>query len=438
MKKSLAVLALALATGAWAQQQAQQPAQQPAQAGGQAGAAAGQGQPSNKKEIKDPAEYNAYITALNQQQPAAKAQALETFLQQYPNSVMKIDALELLMATYQQAGNQPKVEEWAQNLLKAEPNNLRALALLSYLRRASAEAGQNPQQNAQDARQYGEKGLQALQSAAKPDGMSDADFQKLKDQTQLIFAGAAGFGALQTKDYENAQKYLTDAVKADPKNLRNVYPLAVSYLEANPMNPVGLWYVGRAAALSQNNQQIVQYGRFKYIRYHGSDEGWQQLLTTTAQGQDPPQGFSVAPAPTLAEQAAALAKSKDPKQMDIAEWTMILTQAPQDVRDQVWQQIQGIKVPFAARVVEATKTTLSLAATADSIQQNTADVELTMAGPMSAAQVPKAGADVQVIGQVDTYTPQPFLLKLTDGQFIVTKKETAPARPSGRGRSGRH
>src|SRR5208282_4083978 len=76
MKKSLVTLLLVLAIGALVQQAAAQ--------------AAGQAAPA-QKQIKDPAEYNAYVNAIQQTTPAAKAQALEAFAQTYPNSVMKED-----------------------------------------------------------------------------------------------------------------------------------------------------------------------------------------------------------------------------------------------------------------------------------------------------------------------------------------------------------
>src|SRR5882762_6564837 len=135
-----------------------------------------------KKEIKDPAEYNAYVGAVQQQDAAAKVSGLEAFLTQYPNSVMKEDALELLMGAYQQTNNAAKMNEAAQRLLQANPNNLRALALMAYTKRAAAEANQNPQQNLAEAAQYADRGLQALKTASKPEGMSDADFEKLKSQ----------------------------------------------------------------------------------------------------------------------------------------------------------------------------------------------------------------------------------------------------------------
>src|ERR1039458_2541945 len=58
--------------------------------------------PPQKKEIKDPAEYNAYVGAAQQTDAAAKVSGLEAFVTQYPNSVVKEDALELLMGAYQQ------------------------------------------------------------------------------------------------------------------------------------------------------------------------------------------------------------------------------------------------------------------------------------------------------------------------------------------------
>jgi TolA-binding protein len=144
MKTSLVTLVLAFATFAVAQDAAQQPQAQPAAGQQQAQPAAGQPQ---KKEIKDPAEYNAYVAAIQQQDNNAKISGLESFLQQYPKSVVREDGMETLMAAYQQAGNQPKVEDTANRLLQLNPNNLRALALKAYLDRAKAEGNVEPQKN---------------------------------------------------------------------------------------------------------------------------------------------------------------------------------------------------------------------------------------------------------------------------------------------------
>ena len=190
--------------------------------------------PPQKKEIKDPAEYNAYVGAVQQTDAAAKVSGLEAFLTQYPNSVMKEDALELLMGAYQQTGNAPKTLDTAQKVLATNPCNIRALALLAYTKQAMAVAGQNAQQNFAEAGQNGEKGLQCLQTATKPTGTPDADWTKLKTQTAAIFNGAAGLAGFQAKDYAKAEKYLRAAVETDPTNLLNVYDLALAYLAPGP------------------------------------------------------------------------------------------------------------------------------------------------------------------------------------------------------------
>ena len=130
--------------------------------------------------IKDPAEYNAYTNAIGQSTPAAKATAIEAFLTQYPNSVVKTDLLEQLMVSYQ--GDPVKMLDAADRLLAVDPGNLRALATSVYLEETQAHAKTNPA----DAQPLLDKAAAQAQtglSAPKPAAMADADYQKLKTAT---------------------------------------------------------------------------------------------------------------------------------------------------------------------------------------------------------------------------------------------------------------
>ena len=458
MKKFVIVIVLGCADAAVAQttpqtsqpqgtmtpaQPAQQPAggmqpAQPAQAPAAAAAPSAPCTPAPKKEIKDPAEYNAYTNALNAASPQEKIAGFESFVRSFPNSAYKEEALEYMMNAYQQTGNIPKTVETAKSILQVNPNNVRALALLAYIARASAEAGQNAQQNVADARTYGEQGLKALNSMTCPEGASPADMQKLKTQTSIIFNGAIGFAAIQNKQYPDAAKYLGAAVELEPPtadSLRDVYPLSLALLEQNPVNPAGLWYIARAAALSKGNAQITKYGRSKYIKYHGGDDGWDQLLSEAAAATSnvPPQNFAVAPAPSPAEQAAKLAATVDPKKMDFGQWELVLSAGDPATQEKVWSQIKGTEVPFAAIVIESSKTKLSLAATADAIEAKKADVTVTMTGPIPATMMSKVapGQEVQLVAKPDNYTPNPFMMNMINGQLIAKKeppKKTTPTR----------
>src|ERR1700730_14163870 len=419
MKTSLVALLLMLANlasgqdAAAPQPQASQPQASPAPQ-------------AQKKEIKDPAEYNAYVGAVQQADVAAKISGLEAFLTQYPNSVMKEDALELLMGTYQQAANQAKVIDTANRLLAVNPDNARALVLLAYNERAA--------QKWADAKQHAERGLQALSKMAKPDGVSDADFAKQKTQLAGLLNSVAGFSALQLKDFPSAQKYLRGAVEGDPNNVENVYPLALSYLSAAPSDDVnGLFFIPRAANLvadPKGKEAIVKFGRSKYVKYHGSDQGWDDLLALAKTTPLPPAGFAIKQyvPPTPAEQAAELVKTKKPEQMSFADWELVLSEGTPEDQDKVWSTLKGKNLQMAeVQVITATPTKLELAASVDDIDQKRADIELSFPAALPARNVPKQGDKINFEGTPVSYTPKPFVMVMEKGA-LLTKAAPAPVK----------
>jgi tetratricopeptide (TPR) repeat protein len=425
MKKPLVMLVLALATAVMAAQEAQQPAAQ------------GQAQ-EQQKTIKDPAEYNSYVSAIQAQDPQVKISGLEGFLQQYPNSVVREDALEALMGAYQQAQNPAKTVETARRLLQANPNNLSALAVVTFIAKQSAETGQNPQQNAMEARQMAERGLQALASATKPAGISDADWGTRKKSLNAIFHSAIGFAALQTKEYDVARKHLAESVQADPNNLGEVYRLALAHLEvpaaqATPeIMSQGFWHIARAVNLAAANpaahKSIAGYGQKKYLVYHGTEEGWNELLAQAQSSPMPPAGFVVKP-DSPADRAARLLKEKPVKEMSPDEWEFILANADPATAEQVWTQIRAIgNVAFRGKVVEATPRKLTLAATFEAIEQNRGNFEVTMTGDIPANMMPKEGTEISVQGKPASFEKSPFVLRMEDGLLIAAPKpKPAPA-----------
>jgi hypothetical protein len=437
MKTTVLAFVLACALIASAQDATQQPAQP---AGGGAQQPAGQSSQA-APEIKDPAEYNAYVSAIQQQDPNAKISALEAFLTQYPNSVMKTTAIELLMATYQQTGNQPKMVDTAKRLLTVDPCNLRALTLLTFLSRQAVSAGQNPQQNLSDLTQYSHKGMECLQSAQKPAGVSDADYDKLKKQVAPILEGGAGFADLQNKDYQHAQENLKKAVDAEPNDLQNVYPLAMSYLTATPPDTLnGLFYIARAVNLASNaaaKQQIQSYGEKVYKNYHGSDEGWTDLITTAATATSPPADLATKVTkyvpPTPAQQAHDLVNGKAPdqiKQLSFGEWELVLSAGEPADQDAVWNVIKNVPLQMEGKVIEVTSPTeLHIAGSEDDIEASRADITLTMSGPIPAARLPKLGDTFDFEGTPASYNATPFMMMMSDGKLLKKAGEAPAKRP---------
>src|SRR5256712_7764069 len=276
----------------------------------------------------------------------------------------------------------------------------------------------------------------------KADGVSDADFAKQKDQLSALLNSVAGFSALQLKDYAAAQKYLRVAVEADPNNVENVYPVALASLTGTPSDDVnGLFFIARAANLisdPKGKADVTKFGRSKYKAYHGSDQGWNELLSLTATTPLPPAGFTITKyvPPTPAEQAADLVKNKAPKDMTFAEWELVLSAGKPEDADKVWLAIKGVPLQMEGQVIKASNTELQIAASQDDIDQKRADIVLTMTGTIPPKLMPKDGATLDFEGTPVSYTPSPFVMTMEKGA-LLTKKAPPPAKkPPARRRPG--
>jgi len=419
MKTSLMVVVLGLASVVATQPLVAQAPQQPAASQGPV--------------IKDPAEYNAYVGAVQQQDPNAKISGLEAFLTQYPNSVVKKDALEVLMGAYQQSGNAAKMMDTGKKLLEADPCNVRALALLAYSARTAAQGGQDPQNNLASAKTYGTKGLGCLADFKKPDGTSDADFQKLKDQMSVIFNAGVGVAAYQDKDFTTAAKSLRVAVDATPTDFSLVYPLALAYIQSTPPDSInGIWFAARAAAVApaQYQASIEKYAKAQYVKYHAGEDGWPEVLAQAKASPTQPAGFTIKPAPTPAEQAHNLVATKKPETMDFAEWQLVLSEGSPEDSAAVWNAIKGKSLQFQALLLTATADKLDLAASLDDIEKKQKDVELAMTAAIPAKLLAtlKEGTEIQVEGTPESYTPKPFLIVMDNGKLLTKPAPPAPAR----------
>ncbi len=436
MKKILVTVVLGVAALAAAQTAAQPPQGQPPASPAQSAA-----QPAQAPVIKDPAEYNAYVAAIGQKDPAAQISGLEAFLTQYPNSIMKTAALQTLMGDYQQTNNQQKTVDTAAKLVAIDSNNVRALALLAYFKRLQAQGGAaNASQLLAEAKKYGQMGLDSLPKFTKPEGTSDADFQKMKGQMTGIFNAAIGISALTDKDYDGARKALRVAVDSSPdsqKDFSVVYPLALSYAGPTPPDPKlspdpinAIWFAARASTVAPNAQyqtQIEKYAKGLYIKYHGGDDGWIDVLAQAKASPTQPAGFTIKPAPTPAEQAHNMAIATDPTKMDFAQWEFILSNGAQADQDLVWNAIKGKPVQMNGQVIKATATEFDIAGSSDDIDAKKADITLTFEDKVPLKLIPKDGASLDFQGEPASYTPSPFMMTMEKGKLL---KAAAPATPA--------
>jgi len=256
-------------------------------------ALAAQAQVSPKKVIQDPVEGGAYIAAVNASEPAQRAQMMESFFRTYPNSVVTEDGLEFLLKTYQQLNNVAQMKSTAQRALQVNPTNLTALVVLTYLEHAKGqENGPDAAAALQESGQYGSRCVQALQTTTKPEGNTDEQWVATKNQFRVICQAAAGHAALAAQDYPTAQQILRAVVAAQPTDVTSTYQLALAYLMPNPPVVDGLFWVAKAAASAP---QLIPYAKNQYVRYHGSEVGFDELMASAKSAPTIPARYSALP-----------------------------------------------------------------------------------------------------------------------------------------------
>jgi hypothetical protein len=380
--------------------------------------------------IKDPAEYNAYTNAIGQSSPAAKAAAIESFLQQYPNSVVKGDMLEQLVGAYQAAGDSAKTFDAAKRLLQVSPDNLRALTFVVYVEKQQANGDQA---KLDDAAAEAQKGI----NATKPPSMSDADFQKLKDLATPIFYSAEGADDVAKKDYKDAIEAYSNELKAekDPNAttagfpLADTYYLGNAYVQEDPKDLVnGIWFLTRAAQYLQepyktNAEKAAEYW---YQKYTGKMDGFDQIKQMAHDNVFPPATYKLVPAPPppspqeLAHQA--IVSTPDATKLALSDQEYILSNGNQEDQDKVWSALKGQTTQIPGVVVQATADSVQLAVSDDAKQSQKADFTVNMKEPLK--EVPAVGSTVTLIGTFDSYTQTPPMIIMKDGAPKPAEKKT--------------
>lgn len=402
--------------------------------------AAASGGAAQQITIKDPAEYNDYSNAISQSSPAAKASAIEGFLTKYPNSVVKEEMLEQLMAAYQAQNNMDKTVDAAGRLLQTDPNNLRALAITVYIKKAQAAQKSTPadqQPLLDEAAADAQKGL----AAPKPANMSDADFEKLKAATAPIFYSAIALDAQLKKDYAGAEDNFKKELGAVPvaqtqtgPALNDTYLLGQAYAQQTPPDlKNAVWFLTRAAAYAPPaaKDQIEKAAEYYYNKYHGSMEGFDQVKALVTQSVLPPDSYNptaAPPPPSPADQAAkVVATTPDLKTLNLNDKEFILFNGKQEDADKMWATMKGQTYQIPGKVVSATTDSVQLAVTDDAKASNTADFTINMKKPLTTA--PAIGTMVNYNATFDSYTQNPKMITLIDGALPAPEKPVRRAAP---------
>lgn len=160
-------------------------------------------------------------------EPAKRAALLVKFAQAFPDSAFANQALGIAATAYQQAQNTPKMLEVANGLLAKDPNDVGMLLLLSDY---YGEKGEQLDK----AETYAKKAISTLESAKKPEGVTDEQWTQQKGLQKGLALSSLGQVNIEKKENAQAVENLKAAaplVKADDGSYaRNQYRLGFALL----------------------------------------------------------------------------------------------------------------------------------------------------------------------------------------------------------------
>ena len=354
--------------------------------------------------ISNPAEFNAYQNAVTQTQPAAKAEALEAFLKEYPQSVVKKAVLQDLIGAYQQMGDADKALSAASRLLQIEPENMQALFISAYLKKNECQKSINPNtgdssnpQTCDDAAALAQKGL----TAPKPAGLPDANWKSMTDAAYPIFHSAIALDdAVSKKDYSDTIKqYTNELMLYAPQQtqsgpgLVDTLNLAEAYTKPGPSRDEvkACWFYARAwnFAPPAYKSQIEPKLEYWYKRYHGNLDGLQDVKTQSAQTVFPPATFTIKPAPTPVDIVHnVITTTPDLTKLNLEDKEFILANGSPADAQKLWGVLQGQVTPVPGIVISDQATVLLVHVTTAAPKPKDYTVKLNTPAACSAVPPP--------------------------------------------------
>jgi tetratricopeptide (TPR) repeat protein len=283
---------------------------------------AGQDQPAAGKQpqYKDQAEFTLYDSILKDANPKTKLEKLQEWQTKYATTDFEKPRKQLFLDTYVKL-NQPKeaVAE-AKQILADDPKDFTSLYYTMYFTRALA--GDKPTPDVLDP---GEKAATAFLANidTPPPNVTPEQWKGARAPVEALAHTTLGWIAMQRKSWDTAEGEFQKTLQLDPNSGEvDFFMGTVIASEKNPQKmSAALFYFARAATYEgtgglapAGRQQSLSYVQRAYKGYHGSDEGFNDLLAAAKAQAIPAADYHIRTAGEIAQ-----AKQQEQEKNEAAE-----------------------------------------------------------------------------------------------------------------------
>jgi tetratricopeptide (TPR) repeat protein len=371
---------------------------------------------AKQPQYKDPAEYTLYDSILKDTNPKTRLEKLQEWQTKYPSTEFALQRKQILLGTYVNL-NQPKeaVDE-AKQILADDPKDFWSLYYtMSFTR---AVAGNNPTPDVLD---QGEKATSALLTNIDmpPPNVTADKWKDARIPVEAFGHSTLGWIAMQRKSWDAAEGEFQKSLALDANNGEVDYFMGIVIAsEKKPEKmPVELFYFARAASYEgtgafppAGRQQALDFAKRAYKGYHGSEEGFNDLLTVAKAQAVPPADYHIRTAGEIAEERQKKEDADAASHPELTLWKNIKTQLTgtegatyfgSSMKDALLPTLRGKVVTLEP---ETKPKTVVLALEDGTTPDATLKFEMPLPGKV------EAGAELSFEGVPQSYTASPYMV----------------------------
>ncbi len=271
------------------------------------GQAAAPSSAAPQKNWKDRAEYDQFEAITKDTNPKTRLEKLEAWEKGYPTTDWAKERRTLFLTTYAALNDGKNVFEAAKKILAVDPNDFTA----HYYEMLFTQPLYTQNQS-KDILGEGEKAAQAVLASIDmpPPGVAADQWGKLRPAVEVMAYKNLGFIDMQRMDWPNAEANLQKVLTLTPNDATVDFQMGTAIASEKKVDriPAALFYFARAATYSGEGElpaagkaQALTYVQKQYKNFHGSDEGFNDLLAAVKANPTPPAGFAIKNANEIAQ-----------------------------------------------------------------------------------------------------------------------------------------
>ncbi len=259
---------------------------------------------AQEKKVKDQKEYDLFTAATKEADPAKKAQYLDQWKTEYPESDYKVERQTLIATNYFQ-GLRKGDEAWkaSEELLTLDPKSFPAQFFITSL--VISMNTQDPARldtGEKVARSLRENLSTVFDPAKKPAQVTEEQWKKEKLTYESLAVKTVGWIQMQRKEFAKSEETFTEFLKMNPNSGWISYWLSTSMLQQKIQDKQipALYHLARAANYAGEDaltpeikKQLQAYLQKTYVSYHGGTDGLSDVVAMSLKDPFPPADFAI-------------------------------------------------------------------------------------------------------------------------------------------------